>query len=140
MKAIGLIGGLSWESSAEYYRLLNRAVRDRLGGLHKFMRREDRPLITDSGGFQIFSLGNPGMLAMPGQDVPSDGGGDGGGGGEEGRADRAAGASAKRPQDGATPLHLSARSATLRISRNGKVPRKAWYELVSTNLYFRSAS
>ncbi|UKK84342.1 aspartate/glutamate racemase family protein [Sphingopyxis sp. BSN-002] len=34
MKTIGLIGGLSWESSAEYYRLLNRAVRDRLGGLH----------------------------------------------------------------------------------------------------------
>ena len=25
---------MSWESSAEYYRLLNRAVRDRLGGLH----------------------------------------------------------------------------------------------------------
>lgn len=34
MKTIGLIGGLSWESSAEYYRLLNRAVRARLGGLH----------------------------------------------------------------------------------------------------------
>lgn len=34
MKTVGLIGGLSWESSAEYYRLLNRAVRDRLGGLH----------------------------------------------------------------------------------------------------------
>ncbi len=34
MKTIGLIGGLSWESSAEYYRLLNQAVRDRLGGLH----------------------------------------------------------------------------------------------------------
>lgn len=34
MRTIGLIGGLSWESSAEYYRLLNRAVRDRLGGLH----------------------------------------------------------------------------------------------------------
>ncbi|MBL0915653.1 MAG: aspartate/glutamate racemase family protein [Sphingopyxis sp.] len=34
MKTIGLIGGLSWESSAEYYRLLNQAVRTRLGGLH----------------------------------------------------------------------------------------------------------
>lgn len=33
-KVIGLIGGLSWESSAEYYRILNEAVRDRLGGLH----------------------------------------------------------------------------------------------------------
>jgi aspartate racemase len=31
---IGLIGGLSWESSAEYYRLLNELVRARLGGLH----------------------------------------------------------------------------------------------------------
>jgi aspartate racemase len=31
---IGLIGGLSWESSAEYYRLINRAVQRRLGGVH----------------------------------------------------------------------------------------------------------
>ena len=30
---IGLIGGMSWESSAEYYRIINQAVRDRLGGL-----------------------------------------------------------------------------------------------------------
>jgi aspartate racemase len=34
MKRVGLLGGMSWESSAEYYRLLNGAVRDRLGGLH----------------------------------------------------------------------------------------------------------
>ncbi|WP_237330204.1 hypothetical protein [Streptomyces sp. BA2] len=34
MKTIGLIGGMSWESSAEYYRLLNELVRERLGGLH----------------------------------------------------------------------------------------------------------
>lgn len=31
---IGLLGGMSWESSAEYYRLLNEGVRERLGGLH----------------------------------------------------------------------------------------------------------
>lgn len=31
MKTIGLIGGMSWESSAEYYRLLNVGIRDRLG-------------------------------------------------------------------------------------------------------------
>ena len=31
---IGLIGGMSWKSSAEYYRLINEGVRDRLGGLH----------------------------------------------------------------------------------------------------------
>ncbi len=34
MRRIGLIGGMSWESSAEYYRLLNETVRERLGGLH----------------------------------------------------------------------------------------------------------
>ena len=32
-RVIGLIGGMSWESSAEYYRIVNEAVRDRLGGL-----------------------------------------------------------------------------------------------------------
>jgi len=31
---IGLLGGMSWESSAEYYRLANELVRERLGGLH----------------------------------------------------------------------------------------------------------
>lgn len=34
MKTIGLIGGMSWESSLEYYRILNQAVKARLGGLH----------------------------------------------------------------------------------------------------------
>ena len=34
MKTIGLIGGMSWESTAVYYRLLNEIVRARLGGLH----------------------------------------------------------------------------------------------------------
>jgi aspartate racemase len=34
VKRIGLLGGMSWESSAEYYRLVNEEVRDRLGGLH----------------------------------------------------------------------------------------------------------
>lgn len=34
VKVIGLIGGMSWESSAEYYRIVNREVRDRLGGVH----------------------------------------------------------------------------------------------------------
>ena len=31
---LGLIGGMSWESTAEYYRLINQAVARRLGGLH----------------------------------------------------------------------------------------------------------
>ena len=34
MKTIGLIGGMSWESSLEYYRIINECVRDQLGGLH----------------------------------------------------------------------------------------------------------
>jgi len=34
MKTIGLIGGMSWESTAQYYRLLNEGVREALGGLH----------------------------------------------------------------------------------------------------------
>ncbi|WP_030395483.1 MULTISPECIES: aspartate/glutamate racemase family protein [Kitasatospora] len=34
MKTIGLLGGMSWESTATYYRLLNELTRDRLGGLH----------------------------------------------------------------------------------------------------------
>ncbi|MEA2427155.1 MAG: amino-acid racemase [Thermoleophilaceae bacterium] len=34
MKRIGLLGGMSWESSAEYYRLVNELVAERLGGLH----------------------------------------------------------------------------------------------------------
>ncbi|MCX8161362.1 MAG: aspartate/glutamate racemase family protein [Candidatus Saccharicenans sp.] len=34
MKTIGLIGGMSWESSLEYYRLINEEVKKRLGGFH----------------------------------------------------------------------------------------------------------
>jgi aspartate racemase len=34
MKVIGLLGGMSWESSIEYYRVVNERVRERLGGLH----------------------------------------------------------------------------------------------------------
>jgi aspartate racemase len=34
MKRIGLLGGMSWESTAQYYRLINEGVRARLGALH----------------------------------------------------------------------------------------------------------
>jgi aspartate racemase len=34
VKTIGLIGGMSWESSLEYYRILNETTREKLGGLH----------------------------------------------------------------------------------------------------------
>jgi aspartate racemase len=33
-RVIGMLGGMSWQSTAEYYRLANEGVRDRLGGLH----------------------------------------------------------------------------------------------------------
>ena len=45
MKTIGIIGGMSWESTALYYRLLNEGVRDRLGGLHS------APILLDSVDF-----------------------------------------------------------------------------------------
>ncbi|MAM86196.1 MAG: aspartate/glutamate racemase [unclassified Hahellaceae] len=34
MKTIGLIGGMSWESTQTYYRLINQRIREELGGLH----------------------------------------------------------------------------------------------------------
>lgn len=34
MKTIGLIGGMSWESTVQYYRFINERVRERVGGLH----------------------------------------------------------------------------------------------------------
>ena len=34
MKTIGLIGGMSWESSLKYYRIINEEVKTKLGGLH----------------------------------------------------------------------------------------------------------
>ena len=34
MKTIGLLGGMSWESTAHYYRLLNQGINQQLGGLH----------------------------------------------------------------------------------------------------------
>jgi aspartate racemase len=34
MKVIGLIGGMSWESSLEYYRIINEEVKKKLGALH----------------------------------------------------------------------------------------------------------
>jgi len=34
MKTVGLIGGMSWESTVPYYRIINETVRERLGGVH----------------------------------------------------------------------------------------------------------
>lgn len=47
MKTIGLLGGMSWESSAEYYRVMNEEVKARLGGLHS------AKLLMNSVDFQI---------------------------------------------------------------------------------------
>ena len=33
LRRLGLIGGMSWESTAEYYRLINRGIGQRLGGV-----------------------------------------------------------------------------------------------------------
>ncbi|MEJ8475447.1 aspartate/glutamate racemase family protein [Roseibium algae] len=34
MKTIGMLGGMSWESTQTYYQMLNRMAREKLGGLH----------------------------------------------------------------------------------------------------------
>ena len=34
MKTIGLMGGMSWESTVPYYRIINETVREKLGGFH----------------------------------------------------------------------------------------------------------
>ena len=34
MKTVGLLGGMSWESTVPYYRVINQVVGERLGGLH----------------------------------------------------------------------------------------------------------
>ena len=34
MKTIGLLGGMSWESTVHYYQIINEEVQDKLGGLH----------------------------------------------------------------------------------------------------------
>ena len=40
MNLLGILGGMSWTSTAEYYRLLNEAVAARLGGLHSARDRK----------------------------------------------------------------------------------------------------
>jgi aspartate racemase len=34
MKTIGLLGGMSWESTTDYYRTINTGIKEKLGGLH----------------------------------------------------------------------------------------------------------
>jgi aspartate racemase len=49
MRCLGLLGGMSWESTAIYYRLLNEGVRSRLGGLHS------APLLLWSTDFALIA-------------------------------------------------------------------------------------
>ena len=49
MRTIGLIGGMSWESTAHYYRVLNQETGTRLGGLHS------APILLDSVDFALIA-------------------------------------------------------------------------------------
>ena len=62
MRRIGVLGGMSWESTAVYYRLLNQGVRDSLGGLHS------ASLLLDSVDFfDIVELQRSGDWQLAGQ-------------------------------------------------------------------------
>lgn len=63
MKTIGVIGGVTWESTLEYYRIMNEAVKERLGGYHS-----PKVLLYSVNFDEVFHLqksGNdPGLLEM----------------------------------------------------------------------------
>ncbi|MGE6792460.1 aspartate/glutamate racemase family protein [Pseudomonas guineae] len=62
MRQLGILGGMSWESTASYYRLLNQGVRERLGGLHS------APLLLHSVNFaEIAELQRRGDWAAAGE-------------------------------------------------------------------------
>ena len=62
MRTLGVLGGMSWESTVTYYQLLNRGVRERLGGLHS------APLLLHSVDFaQIAAQQKAGEWAAAGQ-------------------------------------------------------------------------
>lgn len=62
MRQLGILGGMSWESTSSYYRLLNQGVRQRLGGLHS------APLLLHSVDFaQIAALQQQGEWDAAGQ-------------------------------------------------------------------------
>ncbi|MDF3193713.1 aspartate/glutamate racemase family protein [Pseudomonas sp. 1928-m] len=62
MRQLGILGGMSWESTASYYRLLNQGVREQLGGLHS------APLLLHSVDFaEIAELQRRGDWQAAGQ-------------------------------------------------------------------------
>jgi aspartate racemase len=62
MRTIGLLGGMSWESSIEYYRFINECARDRLGGLHSA-----RSLMFSFDFDEIEQLQRAGRWALAGE-------------------------------------------------------------------------
>jgi aspartate/glutamate racemase len=54
---IGLIGGMSWESSAEYYRIINREVQSRLGGVHSARILCGQSILVSSSTFSTVVIG-----------------------------------------------------------------------------------
>lgn len=62
MKTIGLLGGMSWESTADYYRLINQGIREKCGSFHS------APLILNSVDFaQIEELQRKGDWQIMGE-------------------------------------------------------------------------
>jgi hypothetical protein len=62
MRTIGLLGGMSWESSIEYYRFINEYARDRLGGFHSA-----RSLMFSFDFDEIEQLQRAGRWALAGE-------------------------------------------------------------------------
>lgn len=77
MKTIGLIGGMSWESTREYYRVINETVKDRLGGHHSaklavysidFAELSELPAHDDWAGVTRLLADAAGRVAAAGAD------------------------------------------------------------------------
>jgi aspartate/glutamate racemase len=65
---IGMLGGMSWESSAEYYRLANELVRERLGGLHsaRLISAPDSPVpVFPSGRLHVEAAVDASLARRP---------------------------------------------------------------------------
>ena len=62
MRTIGMLGGMSWESTAEYYRIANELVRERLGGVHSA-----RILLASVDFAEIEELQSSGQWAAAGE-------------------------------------------------------------------------
>jgi queuine tRNA-ribosyltransferase len=99
------------------------------GGLHKFMGRRSGPIITDSGGFQIFSLAHGsvhndvGALNNDASSNNGGGGGGGGGGGRGGELKRAASGGSKKNINKKKGTDHCASTSMVRVNETGVVFR-----------------